>query len=206
MTATATARHLVLDPTSQDLLFLKARTASAFTAEPVTDDQIRAVYDLIKYAPTSMNQQPMRIVLVRSASARARLVRHMLGNNAAKVSAAPLVALVAADFDFHEKLPRLFPHRPEVRDLYVDRTVREESARFNATLQLAYFILGVRAAGLAAGPIAVFDVEGVDREFFGNRSTRPGTVLLVVTLGRPAEDARFDRLPRLDFHEVVSTV
>ena len=206
MTAPTAVLRLALDPTAQDLLFREARTANTFTSEPVTDEQIRAVHDLVKYAPTSMNQQPLRIVLVRSAKARERLVRHMVGNNAAKVSAAPLVALLAADYEFHEKLPRLFPHRPEVRELFADRAVREESARFNATLQIAYFILGVRAAGLAAGPIVGFDTEGLDREFFGAREQRTATVLTVVNLGKPAENAWSARLPRLDFHEVVTTV
>ncbi|MFH9677337.1 malonic semialdehyde reductase [Streptomyces sp. NPDC017405] len=206
MTATTAARLLTLDTAAQDLLFREARTANAFTSEPVTDEQVQAIYDLVKYAPTSMNQQPLRIVLVRSAGARERLLRHMAGSNAAKVSAAPLVALLAADYRFHEHLPRLFPHRPQARDLYADRTVREESARFNATLQIAYFILGVRAAGLAAGPIVGFDAEGVDREFFGAPEQRTATVLTVVNVGRPAENAWFARLPRLEYHEVVTTV
>jgi 3-hydroxypropanoate dehydrogenase len=206
VTATAAARLLALDQAAQDLLFREARTPNAFTPEPVTDEQVRAIYDLVKYAPTSMNQQPLRIVLVRSAAARQRLVRHMAGTNAAKVSAAPLVALLAADYEFHEKLPRLFPHRPEVRELFADRSVREQSARFNATLQIAYFILGVRAAGLAAGPIVGFDAERVDREFFGARTPRTATVLTVVNVGKPAENAWLARLPRLAFHEAVSTV
>ncbi|MFJ4006557.1 malonic semialdehyde reductase [Streptomyces sp. NPDC090023] len=206
MTATTVARLLALDPAAQDLLFREARTANTFTSEPVTDEQIQAVYDLVKYAPTSMNQQPLRIVLVRSAEARERLVQHMTGNNAAKVSAAPLVALLAADYRFHEKLPRLFPHLPGASDLFADRTVREESACFNATLQIAYFILGVRAAGLAAGPVVGFDAEGVDTEFFGERERRTATVLTVVNVGKPAENAWFARLPRLEFHEVVTTV
>ncbi|GAA3292539.1 malonic semialdehyde reductase [Dactylosporangium vinaceum] len=205
MSAPAT-HHLLLDRAAQDLLFRAARSSSAFTADPITDEQIEAVYDLIKYAPTSMNQQPLRIVLVRTVAARTRLIRHMLGTNAAKVAEAPLVAILAVDLNFHQKLPRLYPHRPEVAELFADPVVREESGRFNATLQLAYFILGVRAAGLAVRPLAGFDAKAVDRDFFGPPQQRSTAVLTVVTLGRPAGPPRFDRLPRLEFDEVVTTV
>ena len=79
MTATITepAAGLALSAEAQDLLFREARTANSFTDEPVSDEQMQAVYDLMKYAPTSMNSSPLRIVLVRSPEARERLVAHM---------------------------------------------------------------------------------------------------------------------------------
>jgi 3-hydroxypropanoate dehydrogenase len=195
---------LVLDPAAQDLLFREARTANTFTDEPVTDEQFQAVYDLIKYAPTSMNQQPLRIVLVRSAEARERLVGHLAEGNQKKTATAPLVAILAADNEFHEELPSQFPHFPQAKDLFFgERAVREESARINATIQVGYFILGVRAAGLAAGPMTGFDAQGIDKEFFpeGDHS-----VLVVVNIGKPGEDAWFPRSPRLAYDEVVTTV
>jgi 3-hydroxypropanoate dehydrogenase len=195
---------LVLDPAAQDLLFREARTANTFTDEPVTDEQFQAVYDLIKYAPTSMNQQPLRIVLVRSAEARERLVGHLAEGNQKKTATAPLVAILAADNEFHEELPSQFPHFPQAKDLFFgDRAVREESARINATIQVGYFILGVRAAGLAAGPMTGFDAQGIDKEFFpeGDHS-----VLVVVNIGKPGKDAWFPRSPRLAYDEVVTTV
>lgn len=196
--------HLELSPDAQDLLFREARTANTFTDEPVSDEQMRAVYDLVKWAPTSMNNQPLRIVLVRSPEARARLVEHMGGNNKPKTSVAPLVAILAADTDFHDELGKVFPHFPGARDLFAgDDGMREGSARLNATLQVAYFILGVRAAGLAAGPMTGFDAEAVDREFFPDGVHR---TLAVVNIGRPAEGAWFDRLPRLSYDDVVTTV
>ena len=198
------AGHLELSPEAQDLLFREARTANAFTDEPVTDEQVRAVYDLVKWAPTSMNNQPLRVVLVRSPEARARLVELMGGNNQAKTAAAPLVAILAADTDFHDELGRTFPHFDGARDLFADDDeMRESSARLNATLQVAYFILGVRAAGLAAGPMTGFDAAAVDREFFPDGRHR---TLVVVNLGRPAEGAWFDRLPRLPYEDVVASV
>jgi nitroreductase len=198
------ADHLELSADAQDLLFREARTANTFTDEPVTDEQMRAVYDLVKWAPTSMNNQPLRIVLVRSPEARTKLVEHMGGNNKPKTSVAPLVAVLAADLDFHDELGKVFPHFEGARDLFAgNEAMREGSARLNATLQVAYFILGVRAAGLAAGPMTGFDAAGVDRDFFPDGKHR---TIAVVNIGRPAEGAWFERLPRLDYDEVVTTV
>jgi 3-hydroxypropanoate dehydrogenase len=205
MTATFTEPDagLALSDEAQDLLFREARTASTFTGEPVSDKQIRAVYDLMKFAPTSMNTQPLRIVLVRSPEARKRLVTHMSDRNQPKTAAAPLVAILAADLDFHEHLPRLVPHRPNAKDAFADEAKRAASARFNATLQMGYFILGVRAAGLAAGPMTGFDADGLNAEFFGDGRY---TVLAVVNIGKPGEGALHGRAPRLDYDEAVSSV
>jgi 3-hydroxypropanoate dehydrogenase len=191
---------LMLPPEAQDLLFREARTANAFTDEPVTDEQVAAIYDLVKYAPTAMNAQPLRVVLVRDGEPRERLLKHMSDGNRDKTANAPLVAILAADVDFHDHLPRVFPHAPQARDGFADEAKREQVARFNATLQIGYFLLGVRAAGLAAGPMAGFDAGALDEDFFADRNLRS---LLVVNIGRPAENAWFDRLPRLDRDDVV---
>ena len=195
---------LVLEATAQDLLFREARTANSFTDEPVTDEQIQAIYDLVKYAPTAFNQQPLRVVLVRSAEARERLVGHLGEGNQAKTAAAPLVAILAADNEFHEELPTQFPVFPQAKDLlFAERATREQSARFNAALQVGYFILGVRAAGLAAGPMTGFNADGINKEFFGDGDH---SVLAVVNIGKPGENAWYPRSPRLAYDEVVTTV
>ncbi|AWK11199.1 malonic semialdehyde reductase [Streptomyces spongiicola] len=194
---------LVLDRTAQDLLFREAHTANTFTDEPVTEEQVQAVYDLVKYGPTAFNQSPLRVVLVRSAEARERLVRHMAEGNRPKTSTAPLVAILAADNEFHQELPALFPHYPQAKDaFFAERPVREQSAALNAALQAAYFIIGVRAAGLAAGPMTGFDSAGVKKEFLDDDHTP----LMVVNIGRPGEHAWFPRSPRLPFDDVVTTV
>lgn len=137
---------LVLAPAAQDLLFREAHTANTFTDEPVTEEQVQAIYDLVKYGPTAFNQTPLRIVLVRSAEARERLVPYMAEGNRAKTATAPLVAILAADNEFHEELPTLFPALPQVKDLFfAERAARESAAGMNASLQAAYFIIGVRA-------------------------------------------------------------
>src|SRR5262245_60921155 len=152
---------LVLDKNAQDLLFRDARTANSFSEEPVTDEQIQAIYDLVKYAPTSLNMQPLRIVLVRSPQARERLVDTMGEGNKAKTLAAPLTAILAADHEFHEKFDKTFPHAPGVKDWFAMEQARVEAGRFNGALQVGYFIVGVRAAGLAAGPMTGFDAAAL---------------------------------------------
>jgi 3-hydroxypropanoate dehydrogenase len=194
---------LTLSSDAQDLLFREARTANSFTDEPVTDEQVAGIYDLVKYAPTAMNTQPLRIALVRQGEPRDRLLKHMAEGNREKTASAPLVAVLAADTDFHNHLPRTFPHFAGARDVFSDDEGREQAARFNATLQIGYFLLGVRAAGLAAGPMGGFDAEGIEQEFF---SGMPLKALLVVNIGHPGPNAWFDRLPRLDHHEVVLDV
>ncbi|MBI0376863.1 malonic semialdehyde reductase [Streptomyces albiflaviniger] len=194
---------LVLDPVAQDLLFREARTANTFTDEPVTEEQVQAIYDLVKYAPTAFNQSPLRIVLVRSPEARERLVQHMAEGNQPKTSTAPLVAILAADNEFHEELPALFPHFPQAKDVFfAERAAREQAATLNASLQAGYFILGIRAAGLAAGPMTGFDPAGVQKEFLDEDHTP----LMVINIGKPGEDAWFPRGPRLDYDDVITTV
>ncbi|WP_371617696.1 malonic semialdehyde reductase [Streptomyces sp. NBC_00454] len=194
---------LVLDAAAQDLLFREARTANTFSDEPVTEEQIQAIYDLVKFGPTAFNQTPLRITLVRSPEARERLVKHLAEGNQAKTLAAPLVAILSADNEFHEELPQLLPHFPQAKDMFFsERPVREQSALVNASLQAAYFILGIRAAGLAAGPMTGLDFAGVEKEFLDGDHTP----LMVINIGKPGEDAWFARSPRLDFDQVVTTV
>lgn len=200
-----TALHdvLELDKNAQDLLFRSARTANTFTDEPVSDEQVAAIYDLIKYAPTSMNNQPLRVVLVRTPEARERLVSHLGDGNKAKTQSAPLTAILAYDPEFHEHLPTVFPHFPGAQDLYKGKPHRYDTAKLNALLQVGYFILGVRAAGLAAGPMTGLDAEGIDREFFADSGYK---TLVVVNIGKPGENAWFPRHPRLDYEQVVTAV
>lgn len=194
---------LVLDPAAQDLLFREARTANSFTDEPVTDEQVQAIYDLVKFGPTAFNLSSLRITLVRSPEARERLVQHMAEGNQPKTAGAPLVAILSADNEFHEELPALFPHFPQAKDVFFsERPAREGAAQLNAALQAAYFIIGVRAAGLAAGPMTGFDAAGVQKEFLDGDHTP----LMVVNIGKPAENAWFPRSPRLELDQVIETV
>jgi 3-hydroxypropanoate dehydrogenase len=194
---------LKIDISTQNLLFRTARTANRFTDEPVTDDQVAALHDLVKWGPTLMNSQPLRLVVLRSDDSRRRLLDHLAEGNRAKSESAPLVVVLAVDTDFHETLPRVFPHRPEMRDAFPDATRRERVALDQGWLQAGYFIIGVRALGLAAGPMAGFDHDGVDADLLAGTSLRS---FLVVNVGHPAENAWFDRLPRLGPDDAIVTL
>ncbi|MEU6482233.1 malonic semialdehyde reductase [Streptomyces sp. NPDC047017] len=201
---TPTTRPLTLDPAAQDLLFRRARTVDRFTDEPVTEEAIRAVHELVRDGPTAFNQQPLRMLLLRSAESRSRLAPHLSRGNREKTLRAPLTALLAVDIRFHHRLPQLFPAYPGAADLYAKNpALRERSALLNGGLQAAYFLIGVRAAGLAAGPMSGFDDEGVDREFFPDGDLRS---LLVVNIGRPAGPPPRPRGPRLSYDEVCTTL
>jgi 3-hydroxypropanoate dehydrogenase len=195
---------LALDPEAQDLLFREARTANAFSDEPVTDEQVQAIYDLVRWGPTAMNSQPLRVVVLRSEEAKARLLPHMAEGNRAKTGRAPAVAVLAMDVDFHEELPRTFPHAEGLKErLDGDEDARRAVGLLNAGLQAGYAIIGIRAAGLAAGPMTGLDADGVSREFFPDGRHQ---VICVINVGRPAEDAWRERLPRLPFEDAVSVL
>ena len=195
---------LALDAAAQSLLFRDARTANTFTDEPVTDEALQAIWDLVRFGPTAMNTSPLRVVAVRSAEARARVVEHMSDGNKAKTSTAPLTLVLGYDVDFHDELGKLVPHFPGARDNFAaDEAKRHELAKFNALIQAGYLIVGIRAAGLAAGPMGGFDADGVTREVFPDGRHR---ALIVVNIGKPGQDAFRPRAPRLDYDEAVTTI
>ncbi|MFD7624997.1 malonic semialdehyde reductase [Streptomyces sp. NPDC059851] len=194
---------LVLDTAAQDLLFREARTTSAFSDEQVTEEQVQAIYELVKFGPTAFNSTPLRVTLVRSPEARRRLVELMDEGNQAKTAAAPLVAILSADNEFHEELPTLLPHFPQAKDAFFsERPVRERAALMNSAMQAAYFIVGVRAAGLAAGPMGGFDYAGIQKEFLDDDHTP----LMVVNIGKAEGEVPHPRGPRLSADEVITTV
>lgn len=199
---TAPATLPVLDEAGRSALFTEARTANTFSSEPVSDETLRAVWELARWPPTAANTQPLRVAFVRTDEGRNRLVPLLAEGNRAKAEAAPVVAIFAADVDFHEFVPRTFPARAEMKEGLEasGREGRVPMARFNSTLQIGYFLLAARAHGLATGPMAGFDHDAVSAEFFpGGREQ----ALLVVNLGHPGENAWFPRLPRLDEEDVV---
>ena len=185
----------------RSILFTDARTANTFSDTPVSKEELTDIWELARWAPTSANVQPLRVVYVLSPDNRQRLLPHMHDPNRAKTAAAPAIAILAADLQFHDYIPRLMPFRAEMADMFTDDAIRAQAARFNATLQAAYFILAVRAAGLAAGPMLGFDSAGVDDAFFADTPLRS---LLVVNIGHPGPNAWHQRLPRLDNDEVIT--
>ena len=198
-----TADLFALNPDAQDLLFREAHTAKKFTDEPVSDEQVAAIYDLIKWGPTMTNSQPMRIVLARSEDARSRVVSHMLPNNAEKTASAPLIAVLAADMKFNRHIERIFPDAPFMAQMYEKDDFREPIADSQAWMQAGYFVMGIRAIGLDACPMLGLDRPGLDADLFADSDLKS---ICVVLIGKPAEDAYGPRLPRLNYDEVVSVL
>lgn len=185
-----------LDAAGRAALFTAARTASSFTPIPVGDAMLRSVWDLAKWPPTAANIQPLRVSWVRTPEGRERLMRHVHQGNHEKVASAPVTAVLAADTRFHEYTARTLPYFLELQEVYeADPARREDAAQFNASLQIGYFVLAVRAHGLVAGPLGGFDPVGLDADFFPEGRWRS---LLLVNVGHPGENAWGDRLPRLD--------
>ncbi len=193
----------IFNDAALDQLFRTARTQNAFQDRPVEDSQLRALYDLLKWAPTAANSTPARFVFVKSAEAKQKLALALSEGNLAKTLAAPVTVIVGFDQDFHEKLPYLFPHTDAKAWFDGPREGRHEAAFRNGTLQGAYLILAARALGLDAGPMSGFDAAKVDEAFFAGTAIKSN---FLVNLGYGDPSAVFPRLPRLSFDEAARIV
>lgn len=185
-------------------LFDHARTHNAFTDAPVPDATLHALYELLKWGPTSANSSPARFLFVRSAEAKARLAACMSLGNRDKTQRAPVAVIVGMDLAFHDKLPQLFPHT-DARPWFTGMSPaeREATALRNSSLQGAYLILAARALGLDCGPMSGFDRARVDAEFWAGTSV---TTNFVCNLGHGDPAGLFPRGPRLAFHEACRIV
>jgi 3-hydroxypropanoate dehydrogenase len=203
-TASQQSSPYIVDDHTLDVFFRQARSANTFSDEPVSVDEVLAAFELAKFAPTQMNIHPLRLLLVRPGEARDRLVACMNEGNRIKTASAPLVAVVAADIDFHDLIPAHFPHFPQGREIFApDEAARAHTARYNTALETGFFILAVRATGLYAGPMGGFDAAAIDAEFFSGTSWR---TQLVIAIGHPGENAWFPRLPRISADEAVRVI
>lgn len=183
---------------STEQLFTDARTHNGYFPEPVGDETLRALFDLLKWGPTAANSCPARFVFVRSPEAKARLLECMNPGNRAKVAEAPVTAIVGMDLAFHEKLPQLFPHT-DARSWFEGQPELIASTAFrNSSLQGAYLIVAARALGLDCGPMSGFDAAKLDAEFFAGTAVKSN---FVCTLGRGNPAKLFARSPRLSFDE-----
>ncbi|MDF3982605.1 malonic semialdehyde reductase [Luteibacter sp. PPL201] len=191
-----------LPDASLDQIFLTARTFNAWQDKEVTDEQLRRIYDLAKMAPTSANASPMRVRFIKSKDAKERLKPFLSEGNLEKTMAAPVTAIVATDFAFYEKLPKLFPHA-DARSWFVGNDPLVQATGFrNSSLQGAYLILAARALGLDCGPMSGYDQPGLDAEFFAGTQIRSN---FLINLGYgDAGRGLHPRNPRLDFDEAAA--
>jgi 3-hydroxypropanoate dehydrogenase len=193
-----------LDACGRASLFTHARTANSFSSVPVSDAELSEIWELAKWGPTSANTQPLRVLYVARGDGRERLARHMHNGNRAKVAAAPAVAVLAWDTQFYDHLSVLLPTRPQLKKaLESDEGFRAGTGKFNSALQAGYYIMSVRAHGLAAGPMAGFDADALNADFFPDGRWQ---AVLVVNIGHPGENPWSERLPRLSHSEVIRWV
>jgi 3-hydroxypropanoate dehydrogenase len=204
-----------LNDESLNLLFREARTFTAWLDKPVSDDTLRQIYDVMKWGPTSSNGSPARFLFLRSRQAKERLRPALASGNIEKTMTAPVTVIVAYDLTFYDKLPKLFPHNPGMRDVFAGNPqLVEITAQRNSTLQGAYLMLAARALGLDCGPMSGFDNAKVDEAFFaagkchefGQEFFPEGHVKsnFLCNLGYGDRAKLFPRGPRLDFSEACT--
>ncbi|QRG08034.1 malonic semialdehyde reductase [Xanthobacter dioxanivorans] len=197
---TATIENAAIDQAAIDRLFLDARSQNGWTDAPVTEAEIRALYDLVKSGPTSANTQPARFVFLTTPEAKERL-RPGLSPGNLKALAAPVIVLIGYALDFHDKIPQVFPHNPGFRDMFVNNPAAIEPHAFrNSSLQGAYLILAARALGLDVGPMSGFDAAKVDGEFFPGGTVKTN---FIAAIGHGDPEKVMPRLPRLAFEEAA---
>jgi 3-hydroxypropanoate dehydrogenase len=187
-----------LDAAALDQIFRTARTHRRWTGEPVTDEELQALYELLKWGPTSGNCCPARFVFVKSGEAKERLKPALDAGNVAQTMAAPATVIVAYDLEFYEKLPKLVPHR-DARTPFLGRhELIRSTALQSGTLQGAYLIVAARALGLDCGPMGGFDAGKVDAAFFPDGKIRSN---FLCNLGHGDPASLHPRAPRLAFDE-----
>ncbi|HEX2940627.1 MAG TPA: malonic semialdehyde reductase [Rhodopila sp.] len=190
---------MTIEAAGLDLLFREARTHNKWHDEPVTDEQIHELYDLLKFGPTSANSSPARFVFIRTKEGKQKLAPALSAGNMEKTMAAPVTVIVAYDPHFYAKLPQLFPHNPDAVSWFTSNDALAATTAFrNGTLQGAYLMIAARALGLDTGAMSGFDNAKVDAAFFADNGWRSN---FLVNIGRGDPAGVFNRSPRLSFDE-----
>lgn len=193
----------ILPDAALDQLFRTARTYNAFLDKPVTTDQMDAIWELMKFGPTSANCLPARLVWCASDEAKEKLAPLTMPANAAKIMSAPVTVIIGMDMEFYEQLPELFPHA-DARSWFVGNDAMIQSTAFrNSTLQGAYFMLAARALGLDTGPMSGFSNDAVDAAFFAGTKVKSN---FISTLGYGDPASIFERSPRPGFDRFNTVV
>ena len=183
---------------STEQLFTHARTQNGYLPTPVSDEQLRALYELLKWGPTSANCSPARFQFVRSAEAKDKLMSCTPPANAQKIKAAPVTAIIGMDMAFYDKLPMLFPHT-DARAWFAGNDAKTAETAFrNSSLQGGYFIIAARALGLGCGPMSGFDAAKLDAAFWDGTTVKTN---FICTLGEGDPAKILPRSPRLSFDE-----
>ena len=193
----------ILNDSSLDQLFRQARSYNRWQDREVGDDQLRQLYELTKWGPTTANSCPARLVFVKSDEAKQRLKPCLDEGNVEKSMSAPVVAIIGMDMEFYEQLPKLFPHS-DARSWFVGKPEKiEQNALRNSSLQAAYLIMAARALGLDCGPMSGFNYPKLEAEFFPGGTVRAN---FICAIGYGSEEKLYPRGPRLSFEEACGIV
>jgi len=184
-----------------DQLFHAARSQNAWQDRDISDETLRALFDIVKMGPTSANCSPARYVFVKSPEAKTRLKPHLSDGNSEKTMTAPVCVIVGYDQAFYEHLPKLFPHTDAKSWFTSSPELAQETAFRNGTLQGGYLIVAARALGLDCGPMSGFDQEGVNAEFFAGTQVKSN---FLINLGYGDPTGLFDRSPRFAFDDIAT--
>jgi len=179
-------------------LFTEAHTAGGFVDRPVEDATLHALYELLKWGPTSANSCPARFIFVRTPQARERLIECVSPGNVAKVQSAPVTVIVGMDMAFYEELPRLYP-QVDARSWFAGKPelIAREALR-SSSLQAGYLMLAARSLGLDCAPMAGFDAAKMDVAFWAGTTVRSN---MICALGHADPAKQRPRKPRLAFDE-----
>jgi 3-hydroxypropanoate dehydrogenase len=191
-------KTMTLDDAALDALFREARSQNKWRDEPVSDDTIRALYDVLKFGPTSANWSPARFLFLRTPESKQRLAPALSSGNMEKTMSAPVTVVVAYDPKFYDYLPRLFPHTDAKPWFTSNPELAQETAFRNGTLQGAYFLMAARALGFGVGPMSGFDNAKVDAEFLSDRGWKSN---FLVNIGHGDQNEEKPRGPRFWFDE-----
>ena len=194
----------VFDLKSKNLIFKEARTHNDWLDKDISNDILMEIFDLMKWGPTSANCSPARIIFVKSKVSKDILLPFVIESNLEKTKSAPVTAIIGHDINFHDHLPKLFPHNLDAQNWFnhsID--IAEETAFRNGSMQGAYFIIAARALGLDCGPMSGFDKEGVDNEFFRDTNIKSN---FLCNLGYGDKTKLFERSPRFKFNEICEII
>jgi 3-hydroxypropanoate dehydrogenase len=194
----------MLDDKALDKILRNARTHNGWLPKPVTDDQLRAIHDLLKWGPTSANTQPARFVFVRTKEGKERLRAALSAGNTEKTMSAPVTVIVAYDTQFYEHLPKHFPHDQTAIHWFKGagkEAVASTTAFRNGTLQGAYLMIAARALGLDCGAMSGFDNAIVDKNFFPDGRFKTN---FLCNIGYGDESKIFARSPRFNFEDACT--
>lgn len=171
-------------------------------AQPVTDTDLKAIFDDVILSPSAFNLQPWVFVVVRGAEQKKRL--RAAAMDQAQVENCGAAIVVCARLDAHVDAPTLYAQAPAaVRERIVGMTAqmyggnaqfaRDEAIR-GASLAAMTLMYAAKARGLDTGAMIGFDPQAV-AEVVGLTDNYLPAMLIVMGHGQAPATPRGYRKP-----------